>query len=96
MKEWVLPVHYPSTDFVDRKDIRAQYAREQDGKCMWCKMPLDGEPCEQVRHMSIDKSLFPPTMFDHPIHLQHNHKTGLTEGAVHARCNAVMWQYHGR
>lgn len=32
----------------------------------------------------------------YPVHLQHNHDTGMTEGAVHARCNAVMWQYLGR
>jgi hypothetical protein len=31
-----------------------------------------------------------------PIHLQHDHDTGLTEGAVHAYCNAVLWQYEGR
>lgn len=32
----------------------------------------------------------------HPIHLQHNHTTGMTEGAVHNYCNAVMWQYEHR
>jgi hypothetical protein len=32
----------------------------------------------------------------HPVHLQHSHVTGLTEGAVHAFCNAVLWQYEGR
>jgi hypothetical protein len=27
--------------------------------------------------------------------LHHCHQTGLTIGAVHAKCNAVLWQYHG-
>jgi hypothetical protein len=40
--------------------------------------------------------LFPPNFLKYPVHLQHNHDTDMTEGAVHARCNAVMWQYHGR
>ena len=35
-------------------------------------------------------------LLDHPIHLQHSHNTGVTEGAVHNYCNAVMWQYDGR
>jgi hypothetical protein len=30
------------------------------------------------------------------IHLQHCHKTNMTEGAVHAYCNAVLWQYEGK
>lgn len=25
-----------------------------------------------------------------------DHKTGMTEGAVHNYCNAVMWQYENR
>ena len=40
--------------------------------------------------------LFPAFFLSHPIHLQHNHETNMTEGAVHARCNAVLWQYEGR
>ena len=35
-------------------------------------------------------------MLAHPIHLQHNHSTDMTEGAVHAYCNCVLWQYEGR
>lgn len=31
----------------------------------------------------------------YPVHLHHDHKTGLTIGAVHAKCNAVLWQYYG-
>ena len=41
-------------------------------------------------------STFPQNFLQYPIHLQHNHDTGMTEGAVHNYCNAVMWQYEGR
>ena len=44
----------------------------------------------------INWKLFPPFFLRFPIHLQHNHDTNMTEGAVHAYCNAVMWQYEGR
>jgi len=30
------------------------------------------------------------------MHLHHNHETDMTEGAVHAYCNAVLWQYEGK
>ena len=30
----------------------------------------------------------------HPIHLHHDHDTDLTIGAVHAYCNAILWEYH--
>lgn len=43
----------------------------------------------------IDERLFPKGFFDHPVHLHHNHDTGLTIGAIHCYCNAISWQYHG-
>jgi len=43
----------------------------------------------------IKKSLFPRGFFGYPIHLHHSHDTGMTIGAVHAHCNAVLWQYEG-
>jgi len=46
--------------------------------------------------MDINLKLFPPGFLKNPVHLQHNHDSDLTEGAVHAKCNGVMWQYHGR
>lgn len=44
----------------------------------------------------INMRMFPKGFFNHPVHLQHCHKTDMTEGAVHAQCNAIMWQYEGR
>lgn len=91
-----LPVEYDKLHWSDKKRVREQYVEEQDGKCFYCKEFLDGQPPESVTKKTINWSLFPPNFLKHPVHLQHDHITGLTEGAVHAYCNAVLWQYHGR
>lgn len=91
-----LPVDYTKLDWQERRKVREQYIKEQDGRCYWCKRFLDGTPADDVMERWLNLSLFPPNFLEHPIHLQHDHGTGMTEGAVHARCNAVMWQYHGR
>jgi hypothetical protein len=98
MKKWDLPVFYDDLDWKkgEKKSVRDQYVKEQNGKCMWCNRPLGGPPPTEIQKMPIDESLYPPNMFEHPVHLQHNRKSGLTEGAVHAKCNAVMWEYYGR
>lgn len=88
-----LPVDYTELTWQKRREVREEYIRRQKGKCMYCKKPLKDTP---VQDLKIDWSLFPEGFMDHPIHLQHDHETGLTEGAVHAYCNAVMWQYEGR
>lgn len=91
-----LPVYYEEIPFTERKRVREQYIEEQSGLCFYCKQPLQSAPSEEVQNKWVNKKLFPQGMFEHPVHLQHDHSTGLTEGAVHARCNAVMWQYEGR
>jgi hypothetical protein len=48
-----------------------------------------------VMSKKINVDLFPPNFFKWPVHLHHDHRTGMTIGAVHCRCNAVLWQYHG-
>ena len=40
--------------------------------------------------------LFPESFFKYPVHLHHSHDTGKTIGAVHAYCNAVLWEYYGQ
>lgn len=87
------PVRYSQLTREQRQVIREQYVRAQGGKCYYCKNFLFDEPPEPIMDKKIDWSLFPVGFFDYPIHLQHNHDTDLTEGAVHAYCNAVMWQY---
>jgi len=88
----ILPIHYPSTHWAKRKKAREQYVTEQNGLCHHCKQPLTTRP---KRTQRIDESLFPPNFMKWPIHLHHDHDTGMTIGAVHAYCNAVLWQYHG-
>lgn len=91
-----LPARYSALTPAQRAEVREQYALRQAGRCYWCKAPLGGPPAEAVRARGINRALFPPGFFRHRVHLQHSRATGMTEGAVHARCNAVMWQYHGR
>lgn len=91
-----LPANYDSLTSTQRKKVREQYVEMQDGKCYYCETPLDNEPPEIIRNLKIEWRAFPPNFLRYPVHLQHCHSTGMTEGAVHAYCNAVMWQYEGR
>ena len=93
---WKLPTNYRILNPAERKSVRQQYIAQQKGLCYWCQQPLGGDPSQEVMDEKIQMSLFPPNFLKYPIHLQHCHKTGMTEGAVHSRCNAVMWQSHGR
>ena len=89
-----LPVNYTQLSRKQRRDVREQYIKEQKGLCYWCKGDLKKEPPKKILEKKINWELFPPHFLRYPIHLQHDHTTGMTEGAVHAYCNAVMWQYH--
>lgn len=91
-----LPVNYNELHFSERKLVRQQYIEEQKGKCYYCGEDLNNPPPERITNKSINWKLFPANFLQYPIHLQHCHKTGMTEGAVHAYCNAVMWQYEGK
>jgi len=91
-----LPVKYSEIDSKIRRKVREQYVKNQNGKCFWCKCSLHESPPEFIKKYKIDWKLFPSNFLKYPIHLQHDHFTGMTEGAVHAYCNAVMWQYHLR
>ena len=94
--EFNLPTDYTKLQPYEKRLVREQYIKNQNNKCFYCGEPLDKEPPTRITKKWIDLDLFPPNFLKHPIHLQHDHKTNLTEGAVHAYCNAVMWQYEGR
>jgi len=96
MGKHILPVDYTTLKWKIRKEVREQYIEEQGNKCMYCGGDLNEEPPTNITNKIIDWDLFPSQFLKNPIHLQHNHNTGMTEGAVHAYCNAVMWQYDGR
>ena len=90
-----LPVNYTKLHYTQRKVVRNEYIKRQDGKCYHCKKPLSGKPCHSALLLIVRPALFPKNFFNYPVHLHHNHDTGMTIGAVHAHCNAVLWQYFG-
>ena len=90
-----LPVNYDKIPQRQRRLVREEYIRVQGGLCKHCGAPLDGDPAKVVMDLWVKTGLFPTGFFNSPVHLHHDHNTGMTIGAVHARCNAVLWQYHG-
>lgn len=90
-----LPAVYADMEWWERRDVRNEYVRVQDGKCHHCGSSLDDEPPKHITGKEINWRLFPPNFTKYPVHLHHSHDSGLTIGAVHALCNAVLWQYHG-
>jgi hypothetical protein len=91
----ILPVNYNDTPFPERRLVREEYIKQQKGLCHHCKNPLSGPASDLIELIFIDKDLFPENFFKWPVHLHHCHKTGMTIGAVHAKCNAYLWQYKG-
>lgn len=90
-----LPVNYNMLSTQRRREVREEYVRRQKGLCLYCGAPLEGKPAKEVRGKKVTKSLYPESFFKWPIHLHHDHITGMTKGAVHCYCNAVMWEYDG-
>jgi len=90
-----LPVDYTKLTPYERREVRENYIAQQDGNCSHCGEPLHEQPSESVMRKKVSTSLFPTNFFKWPVHLHHSHKTGMTIGAVHCYCNAVLWQHHG-
>lgn len=88
-----LPTNYNQLHGEERRLVRERYVRLQEGLCHHCRAPLSGSPSPKIQNLWITPSIFPENFFDHPVHLHHDHRTGMTIGAVHARCNAVLWEY---
>lgn len=93
----VLPELYTGMTTSARRAKRLAYAVEQRGMCAHCGYSLNDKPIQQMSKYSINWKLFPRGLgfLDHPVHLHHDHKTGVTIGAVHAYCNAVLFQHFG-
>lgn len=90
-----LPVNYNETHYTERRLVREEYVRLQEGRCCHCGELLNGNPSVEITSKKVTKGLFPPNFFKWPVHLHHSHDTGMTIGAVHNYCNAVLWEYHG-
>ena len=91
----MLPANYKRLSRAERKEVRQAYIEKQKGLCYFCHGPLNKKPDKEVTEKRIDWDLFPDGFLKNPVHLHHSHETGLTLGAVHAYCNAVLWQYYG-
>lgn len=94
MSKLTIPANYEKLHWRDRIKVRNEYVRRQDGKCAHCGADLNGPATDEVLDHHINENLFPENFFKYPVHLHHNHDTGMTIGAVHNYCNAVLWQYH--
>jgi len=90
-----LPVKYSELSPGERREVRIAYIKNQHNKCMYCHEKFTDSPPDGVLGKVIHAELFPKGFFDHPIHLHHNHDTDMTIGAVHAWCNAVLWEHEG-
>lgn len=91
-----LPVNYNGIHHTVRKLVREEYVKRQGGNCCHCGEPLNCEPPADIKNKKVNRELFPPNFFKWPVHLHHCHDTGMTIGAVHNQCNAVLWQYYGK
>jgi hypothetical protein len=94
-KPMKLPVKYSKLSQINRRLVREEYIRMQNGMCYHCECALAGEPSDKIPKLDVDSDLFPSGFFNHPVHLHHDHNTDMTIGAVHAHCNAVLWEYEG-
>lgn len=91
----VVPARYADLDPQQRRSTREAYVTAQGGNCCHCRAPLIGPPAADVAAKRVTARLYPPNFFKYPVHLHHDRKNGLTIGAVHNHCNAVLWEYHG-
>lgn len=90
-----LPVDYRKLKRNERKEVRDEYVKLQKGKCNFCNTHLEGPPSKEILENKVTEDLYPPGFFNYPVHLHHNHETGMTIGAVHCYCNAVLWEHYG-
>lgn len=90
-----LPQNYDKLNREERYKVRREYINRQKGQCAHCGTGLTMQPAKHVLELAYDASLFPKGFLENPIHLHHSHNSGLTIGAVHARCNAALWQHYG-
>ena len=97
-----LPIHYPSATQSVRRLAREEYVKLQKGRCFYCRKLFTEKPDfdseTEAALISSEKGYgpFPKGFLNAPIHLDHDHETGLTRGAVHAYCNAVSWVRDGK
>jgi len=92
-------VKYASLSAQQKADKRREYAVHQEGRCL-CGNPLIGPARQDILDFLgnapdgyLDRC-FPggwKAFIANPIHLDHDHATGLTRAVLHAECNAYEW-----
>lgn len=90
-----LPINYTKTTYQERREAQNQYVVLQDSHCWFCGRPLSDKPSKKVQEATLNMLLFPVNFLQYPVHLHHDHKTHMTIGAVHSKCNGYLWQYLG-
>ena len=88
-----LPNNYNLLTPKERRLVREEYIKKQKGLCYYCGEDLNKKPRKDIRKLSVTKHIFPPNFFKYPVHLHHDHDDGMTIGAVHCHCNAVLFEY---
>ena len=48
MGKYKLPVDYTQLTFQERREVRMQYIKEQNGLCMYCKGSIYEEPPKEI------------------------------------------------
>lgn len=91
-----LPIKYSKATRGERRLVRQEYITQQSNKCWYCKSSLSEPVPDKVAKWQIHLKNFPKGFLDNPVHLHHDHNTDLTIGAVHAYCNAVLFEYYGQ
>lgn len=91
----ILPVDYTKLSPSEKKKVREIYIKKQKGLCYHCKGVLTTDPPNKILNKVIHERYYPKDFFKYPIHLHHDHNTGMTLGVVHCYCNAVLWEYYG-
>jgi len=81
-----------------RRKLRDEYIECSRGRCAYCEEMLDDEPHAFVRQSAdqIEWDNLPGSkegFLKDPVHLHHDHETGLTLAAIHALCNAHSWHF---
>ena len=88
-----LPVLYNKLNITEKRLIREEYCKIQNNLCYYCNSDLDSDPPDNILSIDVTYDFYPKNFFEYPIHLHHNHITGLTIGAVHSYCNAILWEH---
>lgn len=80
----------------ERRKVREELMAKQEQLCWYCHKPFWMTPPSHIENYEYNMRVFPPTMFKYPVHSHHDHETDVCIGAVHAKCNAYMWETEGK